>query len=426
MLTQLIEQLNKSKLDGFKIIHTQTTAHEFFFIGRQLDMNRRKDVEHTLLTVYKALEDGKYLGSASQEIHPNQTTTERQKIIDQLVYSAGFVKNPFYHLAGKQPNSLPEEKPADALPVAEAIIDAVKQVTEYADQNINSYEVFVNEKKVRIINSNGVDVAYRTLDSQLEIIINAKKDGQEIEIYRNYLFGTCDQAYLTKEIQKTLLIGKDRTEAGNTPNLKRFTVLLGGTNAVKLLSYYTDMTNVGNVYTQVSNYQLGKAIMNPGSGDPITLQAAAALPNSSRNAPYDEDGNFLHDRVLISNNICQDFWGSEQHSQYVNQSQAGIYRNFIFAAGRESKAEFLKQPYLQAVEFSDFQCDFATGDFAGEIRLAYYFDGKDVKPVTGGSISGNIKDVESELRLSQERQQYNNYLIPEFLCLTDVGVTGIE
>lgn len=426
MIEQLIKILNESKLDGYKIINTETTANEFFFIGHKLDINRRKDVNHSLLTIYKALEDNKFLGSASQEIHPNQSAQEIKAIIAKLVYSAGFVKNPYYHLATPKEVSLIVAPKIDALQVATDIIDVVYNIKEFQDQNINSYEVFVNERKVRIINSNHVDVNYETLDSQIEIIINARKDGHEIEIYRNFTAGNCDRAYLSEEINRTLMVGRDRTSASNTPNLKKHRVLLSGTNVVKLLSYYVDLTNVGNVYMQISDYKIGEAIFNDSVGDKITLTAVASLPNSSKNAPYDEDGNPLSDRVLITNNICKDYWGNEQFSQYVNKSEAGSYRNFVFGAGKQSQETFKQEAYLHAVEFSDFQCDSATGNFAGEIRLAYYYNGKEEIPVTGGSIAGNIKDIEQKMLLSSELKQYDNYMIPEFICLEDVAVTGIE
>ena len=426
MLEQLIKILDESKLDGYKIINTETTANEFFFIGHKLDINRRKDVNHSLLTIYKALEDNKYLGSASQEIHPNQSAEEIKAIIAKLVYSAGFVKNPYYHLAMPKKISAVTKPKIDALQVATDIIDVVYNIKEFQDQNINSYEVFVNERKVRIINSNHVDVNYETLDSQIEIIINARKDDHEIEIYRNFTAGNCDKAYLTEEINRTLMVGRDRTNAVNTPNLKKHRVLLNGTNVVKLLSYYVDLTNVGNVYMQISDYEIGKPVFKDSTGDKITLKAVASLPNSSKNAPYDEDGNFLVDRFLIVDNTCKDYWGSEQFSQYVDKSEASSYRNFIFSAGKQSKETFKQEAYLHAVEFSDFQCDTATGNFAGEIRLAYYYNGKDTIPVTGGSIAGNIKDVEQSMLLSSELKQYDNYELPEFICLDDVAVTGIE
>ena len=47
-------------------------------------------------------------------------------------------------------------------------------------------------------------------------------------------------------------------------------------------------------------------------------------------------------------------------------------------------------PYLHVVRFSDFQMDSFSGHFSGEIRLAYWCDGENVIPVTGGAVNGSI------------------------------------
>ena len=72
--------------------------------------------------------------------------------------------------------------------------------------------------------------------------------------------------------------------------------------------------------------------------------------------------------------------------------------------GDTSISEIQKEPYLKIVSFSDFQMDEFTGQFGGEYRLAYYFDGKNTIPVTNGSISGNINDIIGNILFSSEKQ----------------------
>jgi len=64
--------------------------------------------------------------------------------------------------------------------------------------------------------------------------------------------------------------------------------------------------------------------------------------------------------------------------------------------------ELHAQPYLEPVMFSDFRLDPVTGDFGAEVRLAYYFDGTTLIPVTGGSVSGSLRDMRTTMRRSQE------------------------
>ena len=175
----------KEQADGFKIVNVKTKANEFFFIKHRLDMNRFKEVEHTFLTVYRQLDDGKFLGSTTREIHPNTSDEQLQKLIQEMNYGAGFVKNPYYQLAKPQGADKQVFVPIDPLKVASDIIDTIQSVKTTDQENINSYEVFVNEKVIKIINSEGIDVEYETIDSQAEIIVNAKMQDSEIEIYRN-------------------------------------------------------------------------------------------------------------------------------------------------------------------------------------------------------------------------------------------------
>ena len=83
-------------------------------------------------------------------------------------------------------------------------------------------------------------------------------------------------------------------------------------------------------------------------------------------------------------------------------------------------------PYIELVSFSDFQMDTMTGDFGGEIRLGWYFDGENTVSITGGSISGNIKEVEKEMYFSSETQKLNNFLGPKTIELSNVSLAGIE
>ena len=76
------------------------------------------------------------------------------------------------------------------------------------------------------------------------------------------------------------------------------------------------------------------------------------------------------------------------------------------------------------VEFSDFQTDAITGDIAGEIRLGYLHQGGKVTPVSGGSVSGNVRELLSGFRFSKETRQYDSLLIPAVTRIQGVTVTG--
>lgn len=58
--------------------------------------------------------------------------------------------------------------------------------------------------------------------------------------------------------------------------------------------------------------------------------------------------------------------------------------------------------------------------------MRWYFDETRTIPVTGGSISGNIRDVQGRMVLSKELQTENNFIGPKILQLFNVSITGRE
>ena len=94
----LLEVLKKSKASEFLIRRTNTVSQEAFFIGQKLDMGRAKDVTHTMVTVYVDSEDKKFRGSATKEIHPGSSVEQMEKEINEAIFAASFVKNPWFPL----------------------------------------------------------------------------------------------------------------------------------------------------------------------------------------------------------------------------------------------------------------------------------------------------------------------------------------
>jgi PmbA protein len=71
---------------------------------------------------------------------------------------------------------------------------------------------------------------------------------------------------------------------------------------------------------------------------------------------------------------------------------------------------------------SGLQVDTFTDYIGGEIRLANYFDGKTITPVTGISITGSLKQVLSSIRLSTAAAVYDGYCGPEKAILQDMKI----
>ena len=66
----------------------------------------------------------------------------------------------------------------------------------------------------------------------------------------------------------------------------------------------------------------------------------------------------------------------------------------------------------------------ASAEAVSEIRLAYLYDENGRRPVSGGSVSGSMKQLVSHMTLSKEMRQYDNVRIPSVTRLDGVTVTG--
>ncbi len=424
MTDKIIELLKSSGADAWEVSDKVTEGWEFYFIKHELDQNRVRDVEHIKVTVYKKLEDGKFLGSASQEINPTASEDEAKKVISDLYERASYVKNPYFELNKEQVSVT--NKDYDVQQTARDYIEALMQIPETSTEDINSYEIFAEKTKSRYVNSEGVDVTVVYKPSKVDVVVNARNKDHEIELYRMYEAGSCDKEHLIKELTNTLKFGKDRLVTKPTPNLKKATVLFSTEQAAELFSYYAMRMHASFKYRGYSDFEIGKAIAEDVQGDKITIKALKELPNSSANSPVDAEGARTHDMYLIKDNIPENYWGNCQFRYYLGVKDSFIVGNFKAEGGSSTEEELRRGQYLEPVEFSDLSVDPITGDIAGEIRLAYWHDGENVIPVSGGSVSGNLAELSKNIKFSRELKQYNNYQIPSVIKIENVTIAGNE
>ena len=425
MLDTVIKLLKEAELAAWEVSEVRTRGWEFYFIRHALDQNRVRDVAHITVKVYQLIEDGQYLGSASCEIAPTAGEAEIRDKIAGLAYRATLVKNKPYTLRAPEAAEPAAEKPIDVDAIARDFLRTLRDIPETAGEDVNSYEIFVSAKTRRFVNSAGVDVTESYPDSMLEVVVNARREGHEIELYRNYTSGSCDVEALRCDLERTMRYGRDRLLAQPTPALGKADVLFSTRDAVSLYEYFADRLNTALVYRGMSDWKLGEPTADF-RGDRPSLAALRELPNSSRNRRCDAEGAPIRDTVLLEDGVAKNYLGARMFSAYLGLEHAFIPTNFAVSGGTHGEEELRAGRYLEAVEFSDFQVDSVTGDLFGEIRLAYWHDGDTVTPVTGGSLSGSMRELAEELYLSRESAQYDNWRIPALTLVKGVTVTGIE
>ena len=314
----------------------------------------------------------------------------------------------------------------DPAAISEEFICSMQELPETEGEDVNSYEIFVSDKTVRFLNSEGVDVTERYPDSMIEVVVNARRDGHEIELYRSFDSGSCDGEGLKRELKKAMAYGRDRLVTVPTPALGKADVLFSGSDACTIYEFFTDRCDAAMVFRGLSDWQPGKPIAENVQGDLVTVCTRRELPNSSQNRGFDREGAPIRDAAVLKDNVPVEILGSRMFSSYMGLENSFIPGNVEVSGGTRSAEEIRSGKYLECVEFSDFQVDALTGDIFGEIRLAYLHDGDTVTPVSGGSVSGSMFDFLNDLSMSREQTQYNNMLIPSLTLFRNVTVTGAE
>ena len=420
---------------AFELRSLKTEAWEFYFIRHALDQNRVVNTEHLNLTIYETTDDCKTIGSASMEIPLTASEAEIAGMVKELSYRATLVKNAYYTLtppAGKaQGASSPEH--ADGGNAAEISLEAISRdfietmnsLPETDTEDINSYEIFVRRETSRLLTSTGIDITEVYPSSMIEVIVNARKDGHEIELYRNYTGGTCDREALKTDLSHTLQRGKDRLLTEPTPSLGKVDVVFSTEDILPLYDYFLDRLDPAMVYRHLSDWEIGTPIAEEILGDKVTVETVLTLPNSSENRAYDREGAPIREARLLDASVPAMLTGARMFSCYMGLEGTFIPANVVFSGGTKTEEEIRSGAYLEAVAFSDFQVDVMTGDIFGEIRLGYLHDGNGgVRIVSGGSLSGSMDDFVKTLALSKKQVQYDNYVIPALTRLKDVTLAG--
>ena len=136
---------------------------------------------------------------------------------------------------------------------------------------------------------------------------------------------------------------------------------------------------------------------------------------------YYVDGNgiIMSELELIRDGIALNRFGSFRTGYYLGiKEPTGYIPVAVVREGTKSISEMKAEPYLHIVQFSDMQVDPDSGFFGGEVRLGYYFDGEKEYPVTGISVSGNIRTLGGKMRFSSESTTIHNYHGPKYLEVT--------
>lgn len=424
MIERILAALRRCGISLWRINETEEETAELFFVRKQLDMRRIKDVRKETVTVFRDVEapDGGTLrGFTAVPLNPSMEDAQIVEALQGAYYAAQFAVNPYYELTAPAREPLAEKTgPLAERPLAESagvMAEALFAPDTREDAFVNSAELFISRSRRRILSSEGTDVSYTDAWVSGEFVVQCREP-EDVEIHNTYAYDSLDPQALTGKVSEALDFVRDRAKARRVLKSGTYDLVLSGNAVGELLSYYKYRSAAQAVYAKYSNWQLGESVQGGevrGEQMDLTLQSTA---------PYSEEGIPMEDLPLLREGRLQAYHGPNRFCRYLGIKPTGSYQKMACANGTVPFAELKKGPCLWAVTFSDFQMDPMSGHFGGEIRLAYLIDGDTVVPVTGGSINGSILEAQKNLIFSTDRYTTASYDGPYAVRLDGISAAG--
>ena len=425
MIDRIKSALRDCGVSLWRITDSTVESAELFFVKKQLDTRRFKDVRKFQTTVFRDVEsEGQTLrGFTTVTLLESMDDARLREELGSAYYAAQFAANPYYDLPDPV-QAPPKEKTGQLCraPLAESagqMARALFAADIREDAFLNSAEIFVTRSRTRILSSQGTDVSYTDAKAEGEFVVQCREP-EDVEIHNTYSYDALDTAALTKKVEEALTFVRDRARAQRILKSGQYDVVLSGEAVATVLSYYTDRAAASMIYPKYSTWQVGERVQGQeirGAGLDLDLCAVH---------PYSEEGIPMEDLPLLRAGELKAIHGNNRFCRYLGIKPTGRYQKLRCLNTGVPFEELKAGPCLWAVTFSDFQMDSMSGHFGGEIRLAYLIEDGKAIPVTGGSVNGSLLETQGRLEFCKERYEAARYSGPYGVRIPQVNVAGAE
>ena len=414
---------NNPRVSDYKINLHAKESYECFYVKGKLETVRCTDTCDKVVTVY-ADHDG-YKGDSQFYVYPSTTEEELVELIEKAVQKALLLNNKMYRLPENESGEYEVESNFAAFTLAELagkIADCVFAANTVENADLNSVEIFVNRHTDTVVNSRGIHKTQVRYDAMVEAIPTYNAEAESVELYQQYNFSDFDAAAVRAEIAGKLAEVKARAAAIKPDFALDCKVILNKQELSELFENIAQDLNYASVYSRSNLFKKGDAIQTAPVGDTIGITMAGAVEGNIRSRKFDADGLTLRDIRIVEEGKALNYYGANRTGQYLEEAPTGTLQCLLVDAGTAAAEDFRKGPYLEVISMSGLQGDFYNDYIGGEVRLAYYHDGKKIIPVTGISISGRVSEVLNNLRLSTETATYNGYTGPKKALLNSMKI----
>lgn len=356
--------------------------------------------------------------------------------LDKAVLTAQLVHNEPYDFA--DPASMPEVELADPKyqkdPEGEikGILASLKDTTgAFSHVRLTAAECFGEERETHLISSKGIDASQTSTDLYLQWVYIGGEGQDEVETFAEIQRRRIADLNLEEEVSLRAQYTSDLVQAGPPQSSTGPVFIQGGTLAVMVAgemlagSLLKTLPAAALKYSGETPWEVGKSIFREEvTGDDFNVWANRQLPFGIPSSKFDKEGIPAQRVPLIQDNHLASFIADQRFAHYLDMKPSGDFGCVEMPSGQTPLVELQAGSYIEIAEFSWFNPDPMTGDFACEIRLGYVVEEGKKKPFKGGMLVGNLLDALADVRWSKETGFYGNYLGPKGARFNSLRVAG--
>jgi len=406
-------------VDGWLVTETATASRQAFYVLNKLETRRIQETREYQVTVYHRFAENEktYLGSSQFAVSRKLPGKECHRMIEEAVHAASFIKNQDFELVeGGTKRRFRQTPPAgDAFELLDGVAHGfIDLSTDHS--RFNALELFLTTSTLRTLNSRGVDLTKTLHQLEIEAIPSFDGEKQKVELYRHFVYPSLDWKQIRRDAATALEEVAARNAAGSIGEAKTLPVILRDENVKEFFQTLIEDYSYGSVYRQMTDKKIGDTLQKEPKGDVLTIGMRPACKADA----FDRDGVILKPAVIVEKGILKDYYGPNQYACYLGLKPNGIYNTTAVLPRTNPIKTLRKTPHVEIIALSGIQIDMYSGYIGGEVRLALWFDGKETRPVSGFSFSGNIDRCLANLRLSKETVTMDGYSGPRFVALPEM------
>jgi predicted Zn-dependent protease len=419
MFDEIIRNLqNQSGLQAWSLRQILSRGAQIYAVPQNVEAARAVSEERYIIHVQACTGEGgsRTCGDGQVTLLPGEDIS---RAVSFAALIAGKVHNPPYAFPG--PAEIPQVPLADpriqANPgevLEEALAEIRLGAAAQPGLRLTAAEGFTQEEHIHFRNSLGVDCTQVVTQADLEFVFKGEKESRETESFSEISRRRAADLDLKHAVARSAQRAVDLLDASASPDYTGPVVLRGETLAGFLNGGVLKFLSSAEAkFGKATNWEPGKPVLRGEmKGEPFTAWATRCLPYGLHAASFDEDGLPAQRLLLIEEGRLAHYWAPKRYADYLAVPATGAFGDLELPAGHTPTSDLLGGAYVEIEQFSWFNPDEITGEFASEIRFGVLVQNGRRTPIKGGMLVGNVLDALANVYWSAETGFFGDYQGP--------------